>query len=102
MSYDWPGNVRELENVIERALVLSDSDGFLGPVAFSEAMRMEVGREKEGVQTLREKVGEVEKKAIEIELEQHGWNKTKAAQALGLSRRGLRNKIGSYGIKVPE
>jgi DNA-binding NtrC family response regulator len=91
-NYDWPGNVRELENAIERALVLSrsrileESDfAFLQPPITALP----------GDPSLRE----MEKYHIRKILGQHGWNVTRAAQALGINRVTLHKKIRRYQLE---
>jgi two-component system, NtrC family, response regulator AtoC len=105
--YPWPGNVRELRNVLERAILLhsdrvvkqSDlppevrSGSAPGPAAEpggpAPGFRLGAGT---GVPTM----SEVEKMAIEYALEKCGGNKTKAAEALGISRQTLRTKVKEY------
>jgi DNA-binding NtrC family response regulator len=92
-TYDWPGNVRELENAIERAVVLSRSRmlreadfAFLRPPPTSPlpgpALR------------------EMEKYHIRNILERHGWNITRAAEALEINRVTLHKKIKRYGLSA--
>jgi DNA-binding NtrC family response regulator len=101
-EYDWPGNVRELENVIERAVLISDTEEidetFLpfevrslkeesSPSRLS--LKGEIHRVKGGVEI------EAIKKALAIS----GGNKTLTAKKLGISRSSLYNKLKEYGIK---
>ncbi|PIE91050.1 MAG: sigma-54-dependent Fis family transcriptional regulator [Acidobacteria bacterium] len=98
-KYDWPGNVRELENMVQRALILSSE-----PVL--EANDLFIQDETPRVRTtgatdpIALKAGtsvhEMERKLIEITLEETGGNKTQAAQLLGISLRTLRNKLNQY------
>jgi DNA-binding NtrC family response regulator len=90
-AYDWPGNVRELENAIERAMVLSksrildESDfAFLRPPAAAALPGP----------SLRE----MEKYHICRILNQHGWNVTRAAEALEINRVTLHKKIRRYQL----
>jgi len=82
LEYSWPGNVRELANVIERAVVL-DSDTKID----AEHLHLETVRPK--VMTLQEWEGRV----ILETLRQHQDNRTKAAEALGISLRTLKSKL---------
>jgi two-component system response regulator HupR/HoxA len=98
-AYSWPGNVRELANEVRRALALAG--GRITAETLSDRVRggggppaVEVGPGR----GLRDVVEDVEKAVIARELSRHGGNKTRAADALGLSRLGLRNKIHRYGL----
>jgi DNA-binding NtrC family response regulator len=97
--YAWPGNVRELANEIRRAVALADQR--ITETVLSERIRTSppapaVDWTKE--RSLKEVVSEVERAMILRELDRFDGNKTKAAEALGLSRLGLRNKIERYGL----
>jgi DNA-binding NtrC family response regulator len=94
VSYDWPGNVRELENAIERAAVVC-SEGAISRDHLP--LRMNAAPDDTEPSTL----GAVEKSHIERTLEQHDWNITHSAAALGIDRVTLYNKIKKYGLKKP-
>ena len=91
-DYQWPGNVRELENVIERAVILCDSEK-LGaedlsiPVVFSL-------KEK----SLNPSLEEMEKNYILRVLSETNGNQSKASQVLGIDRKTLYLKLKKYGI----
>ncbi len=98
-AYSWPGNVRELANEVRRALALAG--GRITAETLSDRVRggggppaVEVGPGR----VLRDVVEDVEKTVIARELSRHGGNKTRAADSLGLSRLGLRNKMHRYGL----
>jgi two-component system, NtrC family, response regulator AtoC len=95
--YTWPGNVRELRNAMERAALLSLGEFILpehlptrvravaataapAPVAASEA----------------ERLGEIERQAIFQALQNHNYNRTETAKALGISRRTLIYKLQRF------
>jgi DNA-binding NtrC family response regulator len=94
----WPGNVRELENFIERAVVMSRND----LVALSNVLIPDPEEElaRDESTTLPIEVGmsvrEVERLLILETLEVTGWNRTRAAEMLGISIRTLRNKLHEY------
>ena len=102
---DWPGNVRQLQNVIEQALLLSDGPDigreYLPPLgrAGAEGFGVEV---PPGVIDLKAALAqvteEVERKAIGQALAALEGNRTRTAEALGISRRALLNKIKAYGL----
>lgn len=97
-TYDFPGNVRELENILERAVTLSDGQRIttgelqlrgtqLAPAAAGAGTRLELH------------VEEVEKQAIREALGKTGGNKTKAAALLGMTFRQIRYKIKTLNIE---
>jgi two-component system response regulator FlrC len=97
----FPGNVRELENIIERALLLSDGqciqekDLFIDPQTCKDAtVAASASNMAGGIPPLPLK--EVEKKLIYQTLEETNGNRTHAAKMLGISVRTLRNKLNEY------
>ncbi|GAB6182985.1 sigma-54-dependent transcriptional regulator [Thermodesulfovibrio hydrogeniphilus] len=95
IKYDWSGNVRELSNVIERAVVLSPSGLILMkhlPKRIQETSEWFSSRSD----TLN--LMEVEKSLILKALNSTGWNQTKAAELLGISRKQLRTKMKHHGL----
>lgn len=108
-NYQWPGNVRQLQNEIKRMLVLA-SDDYIGAELISpeilqaapddaqEDMALLTGIEG----SLKERVEFLEARILKETLIRHRWNKTRAAQELGLSRVGLRSKLQRYGLERAE
>lgn len=95
LSYNWPGNVRELENVLERALILSEG-GEIKPqfIQFPEPMiEVKSDLERQGA------LWEMERKMIEDALARAGGNKSKAAKLLGITRRMLYTKLAKFGLE---
>jgi two-component system response regulator HydG/two-component system response regulator AtoC len=96
LNYDWPGNVRELANVIERAVILST----FGVISLKHLPKRILGKESEtndfSLNTLN--LLEMEKALIIKALNETGWNQTKAAQLLGISRKQLRTKMKHHGL----
>lgn len=95
-SYHWPGNVRELENAIRRAIVLTD-DLVIEPDALEISLDDPVAAVPpcmaiQGVTSL----DDMEREAILAALRVTGGNRTKAANALGISARTLRSKLSRY------
>jgi len=103
MDYGWPGNVRELENVIERAVVLSNS-----PVIGIELLPDHiVGRGSAGKMfehrpdaSLFEIVEDCERRLIVDMLEKSGWNQTEAADRFHIPLSTLNQKIKRLNIEV--
>jgi len=95
-THPWPGNVRELENLIERAVVLIDSEVIeveeLRQLMQPGTCRDVQGIAAEGVLPLKE----MEKRMIMHVLDDQNGNRTHAAKVLGISVRTLRNKLHEY------
>ena len=93
LGYAWPGNVRELENVIERAITLTQYE-VISPEDLPTPMAQDKGETSTGI-ALREKytVDQLEKEYIKKVLIEAGGNKSKAAQILGLNRKTLYRKL---------
>lgn len=98
-GYDWPGNVRELENVIERAVILTNKNVIMpGDLPFSvqETHRRTGGPEED----MSEKsLADLEKHHILSTLERYAWNQKKASKLLDISTTTLWRKLKSYGIE---
>lgn len=109
-SYHWSGNVRELQNEIQRMLVMGREGDVLGAELLSSRVLMSVEPdEQEDMSlfssfdgTLKERIENIEVKILYETLVRHRWNKTKAAEELGLSRVGLRGKLERYGLEKVE
>ncbi len=100
-DYPWPGNIRELANAVEFALVLTEGAeigvGDL-PVAIQDFGRTVVGSaasECAGQSTLEE----IEKNSILHVMVKQNFNRTRAAQLLGVTRRTLGYRIKKYGLE---
>jgi len=99
MSFEWPGNVRELEKAVKRAVILADEGQTIGPELLPDEIASASGASSDGPETeLKDAVEVFEKRTIIVALEKFAWNKSKAADYLGLSRKGLKNKITRYGL----
>jgi len=93
-SRHWKGNVRELANVIHRAVLMAKSDVI-------EGADFIVDDDVPSGQSAAGSIKDMEMDLIYKTLEETNGNKTKAAKALGVSVRTIRNKLNGYGKKVP-
>jgi DNA-binding NtrC family response regulator len=104
VRYQWPGNVRELEKVVRRAGILSEDGESIGVDLLPEEVlnATDAGPvvSPTGDSDLRATVEDMERRMVLDALEKNGWNKTRAAKDLGLSRKGLKNKISRYGLSA--
>jgi DNA-binding NtrC family response regulator len=96
-AHPWPGNLRELRHELHRATVLAGARAELEAEDFSFHRRPPAGPPAEP-RTLPEKVAALERAEIAAALAAHGGNRSRAAEALGLSRQGLLKKMDRYGI----
>ncbi|PKN70157.1 MAG: DNA-binding response regulator [Deltaproteobacteria bacterium HGW-Deltaproteobacteria-12] len=107
LRYDWPGNIRELENLMERMILLAQNNLVTInelPVEFKAALEKSLlAHSEDGKKPfkdfMRSHVENVEKQMIINCLEEFGGNVTKAAQQLGLSRKGLQLKMIKYDLR---
>ncbi len=92
-AHPWPGNVRELQNVVQRAVLISDS-----PVIDPGSIILdpEEGDPSGAAQLSLMPLSEMEKMMIHKALNSCDGNRTKAADILGISVRTLRNKLSEY------
>ncbi|HWY53484.1 MAG TPA: sigma-54-dependent Fis family transcriptional regulator [Terriglobales bacterium] len=97
-AYDWPGNIRELQNVIERAVILSEGETFSVDETW---LRREIPVARSRVSTLNRVLVRQEKEMIEAALEEcYGQvsGPSGAATKLGLPARTLDSKIKRFKI----
>jgi DNA-binding NtrC family response regulator len=111
LHYHWPGNVRELQNTLERAVILADglsipADGLQLPSAKPDMESLPAGLLPENFnwQGSLEEVSEralnhVERVLLENTLRDCKWNKTRAAEQLGISPKTLLAKLRSTGLE---
>jgi Nif-specific regulatory protein len=105
MTYEWPGNIRELQNAIERAVILcpgreiTDADIQLSTLGASPAHR-EV--QSNGSDYRELSLDLLEQEHILATLKRTKWNKSQAAQILGIERSTLDRKLKRYRISRPQ
>lgn len=105
VKYSWPGNVRELQNLLQRAVLMAQSN-MLTSDDFNLASK-EPKNELSWVKhlPLGQKMRTVETHFIIETLREHNGNRTHSAKTLGISLRTLRNKINEFlneGYEVPQ
>jgi len=91
-GYHWPGNVRELENVVERAVILCDSDRIEADDLSVPASKSATERGSGG------SLEEMERDYILRVLREFSGNQSKASQVLGIDRKTLYLKLRKYGL----
>jgi len=105
--YEWPGNVRELENAIEHAVALAEGE-VLGvddlPAALVHATRIDALHEavRSGALGFEEATAEFERQLLLEALASSGWNQTRTAEQLRMTRRALKLRMDRLGLQGPE
>ncbi|MBI4658816.1 MAG: sigma-54-dependent Fis family transcriptional regulator, partial [Verrucomicrobia bacterium] len=108
VNHKWPGNVRELQNVVERAVILCEPDGWIGP----EHLNLDTGVAKLPQNPVESNgppeaasanqpfltLYEIEKSHILAALDRCDQNRTQAARLLDINIRTLRNKLNEYKL----
>ena len=105
MQYSWPGNARELRNVIERAIILERTDEIsASSVIFDWQIEQagSVGPESQACPPQDFSLEAAEREFIQRALEETGWQRTRAAALLGITRATLYAKLKRYDIKAPD
>jgi DNA-binding NtrC family response regulator len=100
-SYSFPGNVRELKNIIERAIIICDSDMIMPHHFISlHSNQMTAHAELAGVESFD--LMEIEKQTILRALQKVNFNKAEAARLLNLEWNALYRRIQKYNIELPQ
>ncbi|MEW6057529.1 MAG: sigma-54 dependent transcriptional regulator [Bdellovibrionota bacterium] len=116
LAYSWPGNIRQLENVLERSVLMSETNILRVSDLPSEVIEATATDSKETAERsdfiqayqsgesfkdiVKRQTQAVEREIIERALEQNENNITKTAEKLGLSRKGLQLKLKELGIHI--
>jgi transcriptional regulator with PAS, ATPase and Fis domain len=96
LGYHWPGNVRELENIIERAVILSDGDEIQLIDLPEKVVRGEAARGKLVIDNPDLSLEELEREYILKVLQYTGWQKKRASEILGINASTLYRKLQAY------
>ena len=106
LAWRFPGNIRELENLMERAILLSDGAILTAqdlpglqtaiPSEVEEAPQLEELGLKDYVRVYTSKL---ERARIQRVLNEEEWNVTRAAKKLDISRKSLQIKMKEYGLR---
>jgi two-component system response regulator AtoC len=98
-KHEWPGNIRELRNVIERAILLETTDRIgLGAIVINST---DCGQASDNLTNGLIKgfsLAKAERELISRALQETGWQKTRAAALLGITRATLYAKVKQYNI----
>ena len=101
LAHDWPGNIRELRNVIARATIMEK-----GRLIRPESIVIDRAGNCNSISIDPRDVKDfslesAEREFIHRALQETGWQRTKAAGLLGITRATLHSKLKRYGIKPP-
>jgi transcriptional regulator with PAS, ATPase and Fis domain len=99
-EHDWPGNVRELRNVIERAILLETTDKIgLSSIVINSTEYGQVPNNSSTGFIKSFSLAKAERELIYRALQKTGWQKTRAAALLGITRATLYAKVKQYNIE---
>jgi len=105
-TYSWPGNIRELQNVIERWVIVSDTEVLSTDESWLPRETVQTGAgasaQLDRKLSLRDHVEAVERKLIGRVMTAVGGNQSEAARRLGLSRGSLIERLKKYGPIPPD
>ena len=108
VSYPWPGNVREMQNLVERMVILAESERLTLTDLTPDILASVHERPEEikrlppeistGERPERKSLHDIEKDEVEAALQRHGWVQVRAARALGLTPRQMGYRIRKYNL----
>jgi transcriptional regulator with GAF, ATPase, and Fis domain len=103
MDHDWPGNVRELRNVIERAVILAGGEDISADHVIIERGASDDEDDDELQRDPSDfSLETAEREFILRALKETGWQRTRAAALLGITRATLHAKLKRYEIQPPD
>jgi len=92
--YSWPGNIRELENLLERAVILTDGNSIAASALPSEIRSVPPAEDGWPI-----RIEDAEKLCLQRALAKTGGKKGEAAKLLGISWPTLNKKLKEYGLE---
>lgn len=97
--YNWPGNVRQLKNEMERLAIVLGEGEMVIPAHLSEVIQQAaiLSGSSHGAR-LKDSLDTIQRKMVLEALQKYRWNKTRAAEDLGITRRGLIKMIERYEL----
>jgi transcriptional regulator with AAA-type ATPase domain/tetratricopeptide (TPR) repeat protein len=101
-AYDWPGNVRELGNIIERAVLLSDTEVITAAALELPRRTARPSRPAPAPPLPAPPAEQTTRRRLEEALEQTGWNITRTAALLDITRNTVRAWIRLHGLRPPD
>jgi len=104
IAYSWPGNVRELENLVERLLIMRNSDSITSD-DLPERIQNKVDHKNSRVINLPAEgysLEQLEQEVVLAALERNAWNQTAAAKFLRIPRHTLIYRMEKYAISTPD
>ncbi|NMC00557.1 MAG: hypothetical protein GYA35_09790, partial [Thermoanaerobaculaceae bacterium] len=98
-EYNWPGNIRQLKNEMERIAILLQEGETVTSDRISEVIHQAVlMKSPSDSKSLKDVLETVQQRMVIDALSKYKWNKTKAAEELGITRRGLLKMIERMGL----
>jgi DNA-binding NtrC family response regulator len=104
MDYSWPGNVRQLESMIERGVLMTESDYIQPEDLPAEILRESVPESSLAFEFPPEGISfeDLERDLIVKAMERAGWVIGKAAPLLGMTYKTLQYRLEKFGIEKPD
>jgi len=99
-DYDWPGNVRELENIVERAINLTEGNTILSThLIINKSKKSNLNANNE-IKSLKDAVCDVEKKVLEEAIVYSNGDKKTAMNLLQISKTSFYEKVKKYNLDI--
>ena len=116
LAYTWPGNVRELRNTLEQTVLLTNGQAIdvdqisISPNLVSGAgviierrnIAPGIAQKPQLLERISTDISDVNEDLLKKTLERTGWNVSKSAKLLGLTRDMIRYRIEKYGLHAPQ